>query len=112
MSFIKMHLQLLRNLDTSAAKAYSLKDEAPSSLCKFLHVFPTAGNPVHNDDDAFVTFSTPESSSRTCEAGYAKVVSPDRKGYAVLKPTLGRTRSDYQQLLRPCEGMKCSGIFI
>lgn len=62
-----------------------------------------AGNPVHNDDDAFVTFSTPESSSRTCEAGYAKVVSPDRKGYAVLKPTLGRTRSDYQQLLRPCE---------
>lgn len=62
-----------------------------------------AGNPVHNHDDAFVTFSTPESSSRTCEAGYAKVVSPDRKGYAVLKPTLGRTRSDYQQLLRPCE---------
>jgi len=62
-----------------------------------------AGNPIHNHDDAFVTFSTPESSSRTCEAGYAKVVSPDRKGYAVLKPTLGRTRSDYQQLLRPCE---------
>ncbi|XP_015762330.1 PREDICTED: uncharacterized protein LOC107341430 isoform X2 [Acropora digitifera] len=62
-----------------------------------------AGNPIHNQDDAFVTFSTPESSSRTCEAGYAKVVSPDRKGYAVLKPTLGRTRSDYQQLLRPCE---------
>lgn len=59
-----------------------------------------------------MTFSTPESSSRMCEAGYAKVVSPDRKGYAVLKPTLGRTRSDYQQLLRPCEGMKFSGIII
>ena len=115
MTFIKIkHASLvLAILDISAAKSTFLKRWGTIKSIWIFTFFPTAGNPIYNhDDDAFVTFSTPDSSSGVCEAGCGKVVSPNRKGYAVLKPTLRSTRSDYQQLLRPCEGMKCSGIFI
>ncbi|XP_068758903.1 uncharacterized protein [Montipora capricornis] len=63
-----------------------------------------ARNPVDNNDEtAFVPFHVPDCAPRECEAGYAKVGNPVRKGYAVLKPVPGSTRSDYQRLLKPKE---------
>lgn len=63
-----------------------------------------ARNPVYNNDEtAFIPFHIPDGAPSECEAGYAKVGNPVRKGYAVLKPVPGSTRSDYQRLLKPKE---------
>ena len=69
------------------------------------HFFLISGNSLYNqEDDAIITFAPSEAGPAIDEAGYAKVGSPIRKGYAVLKPASDRSRSEYQKLIKPNEG--------
>ena len=63
------------------------------------------GNRLYNNDDGTViNFNSSGHCPRMDEAGYAKVGSPCRKGYAFLEPGPERTRSEYQRLVKPGEG--------
>ena len=62
-------------------------------------------NPLYNPDDTAITFSPWGGGTETNEPGYARVgCPPGHKGYAHLKPTPERCRSEYQKLLKPSEG--------
>lgn len=63
------------------------------------------GNPLYNNDDndTVITFATSGEGPGVDEAGYARVGSPGRKGYAFLKPGPERTRLEYQRLVKPGE---------
>lgn len=65
-----------------------------------LHV----GNALYNQEgETVLPYTPPEGQPSVDEAGYAKVGSPMRKGYAFLKPAPDRCRSEYQKLIKPNE---------
>lgn len=61
-------------------------------------------SPIYNnDDDTVINLNSSGRCPRVDDAGYAKVGSPCRKGYAFLAPGPERTRSEYQRLVKPGE---------
>ena len=66
------------------------------------------GNALFKQEvETIIPFPPSDTKPAVDEAGYAKVGSPIRKGYAFLKPAPERYRSEYQKLTKPNEGMLC-----
>ena len=66
------------------------------------------GNALFKQEaETIIPFPPSDSKPAVDEAGYAKVGSPIRKGYAFLKPAPERCRSEYQKLIKPNKGTLC-----
>lgn len=72
-----------------------------------LPLISQSDNSLYNpEDDTAIAFAPWGGGAEINEPGYARVGSPSGpKGYAHLKPTPERCRSEYMKLLKPSEGM-------
>ena len=74
----------------------------------WLIILMVLGNALFKQEaETIIPFPPSDSKPAVDEAGYAKVGSPIRKGYAFLKPAPERCRSEYQKLVKPNEGTLC-----
>ena len=84
------------------------QDFTLNSITKWLFTLLQSENSLYNqEDEAVINFPPWDGGIGMNEPGYARVGSPSgqSKGYACLKPTPERCRSEYQKLLqKPAEG--------